>query len=422
MMQFNMSSNQIKEKIYTVSHITRHIQLLFSSDPLLHNVTIVGEISNFKYHSSGHMYFVLKDAQSQIKCVMFRGSNLGLSFEPGDGMEVKAKGDVRIYEKRGEYQFYVFQMLEAGRGALFAAFEALKEKLKAEGMFSKERKKPIPKLPRKIAVITSPTGAAIRDIVSISLRRFPNIHLLLVPAQVQGNEAASQIAQNIEFLNKKMPELDFIIIGRGGGSIEELWAFNEEKLARAIFLSNIPIVSAVGHETDFTISDFVADLRAPTPSGAAEMTIPDKESLFRNLGHLKEKTHRMMSHILELKRQRYVNSCEKLKHQSPQNNILQHLQTIDDLNNRLQVTMKYLINMKENILKRYQEKFMALNPTEILKRGYSICFKIPEKEVVKNTQQVHKGNLLEIMVSNGLISANVLGKEAHFNEQQEKKE
>ncbi|MDD3031830.1 MAG: exodeoxyribonuclease VII large subunit, partial [Atribacterota bacterium] len=259
-----MSSNQFNnKKVYSVSNITSHIQQLFKSDPLLQNVTIVGELSNFKYHSSGHMYFVLKDDKSQIKCVMFRGSNLGLSFHPCDGMGVRATGDIRVYEKRGEYQFYVMQMVEVGKGALFAAFEQLKLKLKAEGLFRQDIKKTLPKIPRKIAVITSPTGAAIRDIISVTLRRFPNIHIIVVPAQVQGNEAASQISDNIKFLNKVLPNLDFIIIGRGGGSIEELWAFNEEILAREIYHSTIPIVSAVGHETDFTISDFVADLRAP---------------------------------------------------------------------------------------------------------------------------------------------------------------
>ncbi len=404
-----MSLSQSNEKIYTVSNITRHIQLLFSSDPLLRNITIVGEVSNFKYHSSGHMYFVLKDNQSQIRCVMFRGSNLGLGFDPRDGMEVKATGDIRVYERRGEYQFYVSMMAEAGKGALFAAFEALKEKLKAEGLFSREIKKSLPRIPRKIAVITSPTGAAIRDIISISLRRFPNIHIIVVPSQVQGKVAASQIAQNIVFLNQVLPDLDFIIIGRGGGSIEELWAFNEEELAREIYFSKIPIVSAVGHETDFTISDFVADLRAPTPSGAAEMTIPDKDSLVMHLGLLKGKLNRMMNHIFEFKRQNFFNIVENLKYQSPKNKILQHLQTLDDLINRLNLNMKHILNMNDNILKKYREKLITLSPEAILKRGYSICFKMPEKIIVKSTGQVKKDNLIEIMLSNGTIPAKILG-------------
>ncbi|MFW6135049.1 MAG: exodeoxyribonuclease VII large subunit [Elusimicrobiota bacterium] len=407
MIQYNMFSRQDKEKIYTVSYINRHIQHLFNSDSLLRNVTIVGEISNFKYHSSGHMYFILKDDQSQIRCVMFRGSNLGLSFDPRDGMEVKALGDIRVYERRGEYQFYVSQMTEAGKGALFAAFEALKEKLKSEGLFKKDVKKPLPKIPHKIAVITSPTGAAIRDIISISLRRFPNIHIMVVPAQVQGNEAALQISQNIEFLNRVTSDLDFIIIGRGGGSIEELWAFNEEELARAIYSSKIPIVSAVGHETDFTISDFVADLRAPTPSGAAEMTIPDKENIVRHIEILRGKLTRMISHILELKKQKYSNLIDNLKYQSPKNRILQHIQTIDDMNSRLNLNIKHILNMNENILKKYREKIIALNPKAILDRGYSICFKIPERIIIKDAKQVKKDELLEIKLSKGNISASV---------------
>lgn len=411
-----MLTNLVNEKIFTVSSITHHLQVLFNSDPLLHNVTVIGELSNFKYHSSGHMYFVLKDEQCQLKCVMFRGSNLGLSFEPSDGMKVKAKGDIRIYERRGEYQFYVSQMSEAGKGELFAAFEALKEKLRAEGLFRSEIKKPLPKIPRKIAVITSPTGAAIRDIISITLRRFPNIHIMVVPSQVQGNEAATQIAENIDFLNQVLPELDFIIIGRGGGSIEELWAFNEEKLARAIYASKIPIVSAVGHETDFTIADFVADLRAPTPSGAAEMTIPDKESLIKNVKLIQSKLNRSISHIYELKKQRYLNVLENLKYQSPKNKILQHLQTIDDLRNRLILNMKHILEMNENVLIKYREKINTLSPREVLKRGYSICLKMPERIVVKNIKQVEKDNLIEVMIRDGSISANVLGKEEIKND------
>ena len=411
-----MLINSINEKIFTVSSITHHIQMLFNSDPLLHNITIIGEISNFKYHSSGHMYFVLKDDQSQIKCVMFRGNNQGLDFEPGDGISVKAKGEVRVYERRGEYQFYVSQMTEAGKGALFAAFEALKEKLKAEGLFRPEIKKTLPKIPRKIAVITSPTGAAIKDIISITLRRFPNIHIMVVPAQVQGDEAARQIAENIDFLNQELPELDFIIIGRGGGSIEELWAFNEERLARAIYASQIPIVSAVGHETDFTISDFVADLRAPTPSGAAEMTIPDKESLVQHLRLMQGKLNRIIWHIMELKEQRYLNTVENLKYQSPKNQILQHLQTIDDLHNRLKLNMKHIVNINENILINYREKIITLSPKSILSRGYSICLKIPERRVVKKINQVEKDNQIEVIIQDGKISANVSGKEEIRNE------
>jgi exodeoxyribonuclease VII large subunit len=411
-----MLINSINEKIFTVSSITHHIQMLFNSDPLLHNITIIGEISNFKYHSSGHMYFVLKDDQSQIKCVMFRGNNQGLDFEPGDGISVKAKGEVRVYERRGEYQFYVSQMTEAGKGALFAAFEALKEKLKAEGLFRPEIKKTLPKIPRKIAVITSPTGAAIKDIISITLRRFTNMHIIIVPAQVQGDEAARQIAENIDFLNQELPELDFIIIGRGGGSIEELWAFNEERLGRAIYASQIPIVSAVGHETDFTISDFVADLRAPTPSGAAEMTIPDKESLVQHLRLMQGKLNRIIWHIMELKEQRYLNTVENLKYQSPKNQILQHLQTIDDLHNRLKLNMKHIVNINENILINYKEKIITLSPKSILSRGYSICLKIPERIVVKKINQVEKDNQIEVLIQDGKISANVFGKEEIKNE------
>jgi len=411
MIQYNLSSNQVTEKIYTVSHITRYIKKLFNSDPFFHNVTIIGEISNFKYHSSGHMYFILKDEQSQIRCVMFKGSNIGLDFYPSEGTKVKAIGDIRVYEKRGEYQFYVFQMTEAGKGALFAAFEALKEKLRKEGLFDKEYKSYLPKVPHKFAIVTSPTGAAIRDIISVTLRRFPNIHIIVAPSQVQGKNAATEISENIKLLNRIMPDLDFVIIGRGGGSIEELWAFNEEILARAIFQSKIPIVSAVGHETDFTISDFVADLRAPTPSGAAEMTIPDKSSLVSHIEILRSKLKRMTFYLIELKKERFINLIENLKYQSPKNKILQYIQTIDDLDNRLYLSIRNIINLKESVLKNYREKLFALSPESILERGYSICFKIPGRKVVKFVEQVEKSELLEIRISNGSISANILEKE-----------
>ncbi len=413
-MQVNPSPSN--EKIFTVTSVTQYIQKLFSSDPILHKVTITGEISNFIFHSSGHMYFVLKDEQAQIKCVMFRGSNLGIDFKPADGLSVKAKGEIRVYERRGEYQFYVTQMTEAGKGSLFAAFEALKEKLKTEGLFRSEIKKTLPEIPHKIAVITSPTGAAIRDIISITLRRFPNIHILVVPALVQGEGAAQQIAENIAFLNEVLPELDFIIIGRGGGSIEELWAFNEEILARAIYASKIPIVSAVGHETDFTISDFVSDLRAPTPSGAAEMTIPDKESIVKHILLLRGKLNRIVLHIFALKEQEYASLNDNLKYQSPKNKILQHMQTIDDLNNRLKLNIKHILNLYENRLKNFRDKLTTLNPKSVLSRGYSICLKIPERIVIKNINQVEKGNKISVIVQNGSISADVSGKGENKNE------
>ena len=257
--------NYTESKIYTVSKLNKYIKKLFENDFNLQDIWILGEISNFKLHSSGHMYFVLKDKESQIKCVMFRGNNCNLRFMPGDGMKVKVRGDVSVYEKRGEYQLYVREIIEAGKGELYLAFERLKEKLKDEGLFSEEIKKKLPLIPHNIAVITSPTGAAIRDVITISLRRFPNLSILVVPSLVQGTFAAKEMAKKIDFLNKYFKDLDFIIIGRGGGSLEELWAFNEEILARSIYNSKIPIVSAVGHETDFTISDFVADCVLPLP-------------------------------------------------------------------------------------------------------------------------------------------------------------
>jgi len=310
-------NNYTESKIYTVSKLNKYIKKLFENDFNLQHIWILGEISNFKLHSSGHMYFVLKDKESQIRCVMFRGNNCNLRFMPGDGMKVKVRGDVSVYEKRGEYQLYVKEIIEAGKGELYLAFERLKTKLKDEGLFSEKIKKKLPLIPQKIAVITSPTGAAIRDVITISLRRFPNLSILVVPSLVQGTFAAQEIAKKIDFLNKYFKDLDFIIIGRGGGSLEELWAFNEEVLAR----SKIPIVSAVGHETDFTISDFVADLRSPTPSAAAEMTIPDKNNLLNNLNLLKSKITRAVKRNFELKTENINSISRSLKYQGPENKI-----------------------------------------------------------------------------------------------------
>jgi exodeoxyribonuclease VII large subunit len=259
----------------TVSQLTKYIKQLFSYDNLLSNVCVTGEISNFKLHSSGHMYFTLKDEHSVIKCVMFKTYNRRLRFKPEDGLKVIIRGYVSIYEAGGSYQLYPEYMEPDGLGDLYLAFEQLKQKLEREGLFSAEYKKRIPFLPARIGVITSPTGAVIRDIMNVLFRRFPNVVLKIFPVMVQGEGAGKQISRALDMINKARAA-DVIILARGGGSLEELWPFNEEILARSIFKSEIPVISAVGHETDFSISDFVADLRAPTPSAAAELVVPEK--------------------------------------------------------------------------------------------------------------------------------------------------
>lgn len=406
-----MMNNYTESKIYTVSKINRYIKTLFESDYNLQNIWILGEISNFKLHSSGHMYFVLKDQESQIKCVMFRGNNLYLRFMPQDGMKVKVMGDIRVYERRGEYQLYVKKIVEAGKGELYLAFERLKEKLKAEGLFDEECKKKLPLVPQKIAVITSPTGAAIRDVITISLRRFPNISILVVPSLVQGTFAAQEIAQKIDFLNKYFSDLDFVIIGRGGGSLEELWAFNEEILARSIYNSKIPIVSAVGHETDFTISDFVADLRSPTPSAAAEMTIPDKNNLVNNIDLLNDKLVRATKRNFELKMETLNSLTKSLQYQSPENKINQYYQYIDEFTGRLNSRIKHRIELYKERIKKDSQRLDSLSPWAVIERGYSICRKLPHLEIVKRLEQVEIGNEIEVIISDGKISGKVDKKE-----------
>jgi len=403
--------NYTEAKIYTVSRITKYIKNLFENDYNLQNVWILGEISNFKLHSSGHMYFVLKDQESQIKGVMFKGNNLSLRFMPQDGMKVKVRGDINVYERRGEYQLYVKEIVEAGKGELYLAFERLKEKLKAEGLFSEEFKKKLPLIPKNIAVITSPTGAAIRDVLTISLRRFPNLSILVVPSLVQGTLAAREIAKKIDFLNKHFNNLDFIILSRGGGSLEELWAFNEEILARSIYNSKIPIVSAIGHETDFTISDFVADLCCPTPSAAAEMTIPDKSSLVNNLNLLNSKLNKAIKRNLELKVEN-INSINKsIQYQGPENKINQYYQYIDEFSVRIKLRIKHQIELYEEKIKKDKQRLDSLNPGAVIERGYSICRKIPGKEIIKRLNQVEIGNEIEIIISDGKMLGKVDKKE-----------
>lgn len=404
--------NYTEAKIYTVSRITKYIKNLFENDYNLQNVWILGEISNFKLHSSGHMYFVLKDQESQIKGVMFKGNNLSLRFMPQDGMKVKVRGDISVYERRGEYQLYVKEIVEAGKGELYLAFERLKEKLKAEGLFSEEFKKKLPLIPKNIAVITSPTGAAIRDVITISLRRFPNLSILVVPSLVQGTLAAQEIAKKIDFLNKHFDNLDFIILSRGGGSLEELWAFNEEILARSIYNSKIPIVSAIGHETDFTISDFVADLRCPTPSAAAEMTIPDKSSLINNINLLNSKLNKAIKRNLELKVEN-INSINKsIQYQGPENKINQYYQYIDEFSVRIKLRIKHQIELYEEKIKKDKQRLDSLNPGAVIERGYSICRKIPGKEIIKRLNQVEIGNEIEVIISDGKMLGKVDKKEA----------
>lgn len=359
--------------VLSVTELTQYIKEKFNADPLLNRLRVNGEISNFKHHSSGHMYFTLKDHNAALRCVMFRSANRRLNFLPADGMKVIAAGRVTIYERDGQYQLYVDSLLPEGVGSLYAAFEQLKEKLATEGLFDSAVKKKLPRLPQRIGVVTSPTGAAVRDIVTTVSRRYPLAEILIVPVLVQGPDAPGQIAAALSFINS-VPGVDVIIVGRGGGSIEELWAFNEEIVARAIFASKVPVISAVGHETDFTIADFVADVRAATPTAAAELAVPDSREIRNFLDTAQKRLVTITSGRLE-ENKRYLTKLASARVLvRPLERVDQARQTLDNLTTGLEVRMNYYLKGLAARLELMKGKLAALNPQAVLNRGFSICY------------------------------------------------
>jgi exodeoxyribonuclease VII large subunit len=396
--------------VLTVSELTGMIKYLFDSNEILRQVYVRGEISNFKYHLSGHLYFVLKDEKAQIRCVMFKNRSILLPFMPENGMKVIAFGYVTVYERNGEYQLYVDDIQPDGIGALYLAYEKLKEKLKKEGLFDISSKKPIPFLPKNIGIITSLNGAAIRDLLTVIRRRYPNVNILIAPVSVQGKQAADEICEAIKDLNK-IGNLDVIILGRGGGSIEELWTFNEEKVARAIYGSRIPIISAVGHETDYTIADFVADKRAPTPSAAGEMVVPEKKQLISEIMQRKKRLLAAICAIINTRKQEieYIRRSivfKKIRSEIDNNRIL-----MDSLMKSL---AKGILNNLSN--KRADLKFLAgrldiLSPLAVLERGYSICQTLDDFKVVKRIEDVEVGQQIKVVISNGYLLCCVKSKE-----------
>ncbi len=388
------------KKIYSVSEITNYIKNLLLEDSLLNDFWVSGEISNFHHHSSGHMYFTLKDSNTCLGAVMFKGNNRFLKFEPEDGMKVNAHGYVGVYEPRGSYQFYVDSLEPAGMGALYLAFEQLKSKLEAEGLFAPERKKAIPLLPVKIGIVTSPTGAAIRDILSVVERRFENVSILIVPSLVQGEQAAGQLVEGIEYLNKR-DDIDIIIISRGGGSLEDLWPFNEEMVARAIASSKIPVISGVGHETDYTIVDFIADLRAPTPSAAAELAISSRIELENNLENLYQRLFNVQEHKMSSYRERLNAITCKRVFRNPAELFTTQLQRIDELARHLNWVIEKTLNKFREKYSVLSGKLESLSPLKTLDRGYSITSF--EGKVVNKIKKVNPGDLITTRVSDGLI-------------------
>lgn len=388
----------------TVSELNRYIKNKVDADEYLNNVYIKGEISNFKHHYTGHMYFTLKDEKSLIKCVMFKTATSTLTFIPKDGMKVLILGTVAIYEASGIYQIYCKAMQEDGIGDLYKAYEELKTKLEKEGLFDSKYKKKIPVMPETIGVLTSQTGAVIRDIINVSTRRNPNVHIKLYPIPVQGKGAEVKIVEAIETMNKYKLS-DVIILARGGGSIEDLWPFNEEIVARAIFDSEIPIISAVGHETDFTIADFVADLRAPTPSAGAELAQVDIEEIKIKLNTYNNRCKMALKKKVELMRLRYEKALASRVFREPTQKIKEKYIDIDMKIKKLEILMQNKI--KEAKLKAVNNmaRLDTLSPIKTLTRGYSIIE--TKGKVLNSVKQVKEQEDIDIRVSDGKISATI---------------
>lgn len=393
--------------ILTVSEINGYIKTLMDHDMVLNDVLIRGEISNFKHHYSGHMYLTLKDDQSVIKAVMFRGTNCMLKFNPEDGMKVIVQGRITVYERGGQYQLYIENMQPDGIGALHIAFEQLKSKLQEEGLFNEELKKPLPQYPGKIGVVTSSTGAAIRDIIHVLRRRFPYAEVLIYPVLVQGEQACHQIAEGIQYFNREN-EVDIIITGRGGGSIEELWAFNEEIVARSIADCEIPVISAVGHETDFTIADFVADMRAPTPSAAAEIAVPSQMELRERIYHLESTLTYFMKRNIENQRVKLKHLIQASSFRNPLDEINQHRVLLDVLSKNLIYYMSTRLRTRRQKFSTLCEKLNTLSPLGVLSRGYAIV-KREENQLLKSIKDVVPGEKIDIQVSDGNVYCIVEG-------------
>ena len=389
---------------YTVTEINQYIKNMFMRDRILNQIYVKGEVSNCKYHTSGHIYFTLKDAQGQLACVMFAGQRRGLTFRLEEGQSVIALGSINVYERDGKYQLYANEIILDGQGLLYEKFEKLKKSLEEEGLFDRDHKKPIPLFPKKVGIITASTGAAIQDIINISKRRNPYVQLILYPAQVQGQGSAESVARGIKVLDKL--GLDTIIVGRGGGSIEDLWAFNEEIVARAIYECNTPIISAVGHETDVTIADFVSDLRAPTPSAAAELAVNDYAAFEAKLFEYRRKLTREMGQKLN----EYQNVVKQLKlrlfYASPAYQIKQKRQFLMDVEQKLLQRMNHTLIEKRHKLEVYIARLDGLSPLTKLSKGYALIVGEDQKPI-QSIHKVRKDEVLTLSLLDGDIKTRV---------------
>lgn len=400
----------MREKAYWVSEINRYIKHVFDEDFALGRIYIKGEVSNCKYHSSGHIYFTLKDNQSQLACVMFASNRNGLDFELQEGQSVVVFGNITVYERDGKYQLYAKEIKLDGAGILYEKYLKLKTELEEEGLFAPEYKQPIPTFAKRVGVVTAITGAAIHDIENISTRRNPYIQLVLYPAQVQGQGAAETIVRGIHVLDQM--GLDVIIVGRGGGSIEDLWAFNEEIVARAIFESETPIISAVGHETDVTIADFVADLRAPTPSAAAELAVADIREVFAKLREYEDKMTQKISWKISVYRSLLEQKKLRLEHANPLSQLQQKRQRLMDIEDRLERGMSGKMERKKYRLALLAERLEGMSPLKKLSQGYAFLTD-EKKRPVKSVKKVKKGQKLTVSVTDGEIFATVDDTQEH---------
>lgn len=392
----------MNEQIYSVSQVNQYIKNMFAREGLLSYIYVKGEVSNCKYHGSGHIYFTLKDGKGQITCVMFAGQRAGLSFRMSEGQSVIVLGSVSVYERDGKYQLYANEILLDGAGALHEQFERLKEKLLKEGLFDAAYKRPIKKYNQKIGIVTADTGAAIQDIINISKRRNPYAQLILYPARVQGERAVETICAGIEYLDTL--GLDVMIVGRGGGSIEDLWAFNEEAVAWAIFNCSTPIISAVGHETDTTIADYVADLRAPTPSAAAELAVGDISELLHYLDNVRYSLHRYMERRISQIRAELDKQNLRLSHTDPLYQIRQKRQYLLDSEEKIKGQMKLTIGKKRHQLELYIETMRRLSPLERLNKGFSyVCTK--EGNTIRSVHDVKSGDHIFVELKDGELKA-----------------
>ena len=395
---------QKKNSVYSVKQVNAYIKNMFTQDFMLNRICVKGEVSNCKYHTSGHIYFSIKDESGSIACIMFAGQRSGLNFRMKDGQQVIVLGSITTYERDGKYQLYAREIILDGVGQLYEKFEALKQELSEMGMFAEEYKQSIPRFAKKIGIVTAPTGAAIRDIINISTRRNPYVQLILYPALVQGEGAAASIVKGIEALQEQ--DVDVIIVGRGGGSIEDLWAFNEEIVARAIFNCTIPIISAVGHETDTTIADYVADLRAPTPSAAAELAVFEYHGFQEYLDEKRIQLNKMMHQKIQLERMKIERYSWKIGAMHPNARLREQQQLCVEFEKRLRMVMeKKLLSSKQDLALRI-ERMKGLSPLSKLNQGFSYVTTDAGK-VVKSIKDVNQQDQLEIHVTDGVIKATV---------------